>query len=202
VPAQADEQGARVEVGIHALTGTPFEGARGGGGSWAWGEGVSLAGSYRDWPVSLGLDINFTYFGTLRGRDQGGTARRRAQVFLGDLFLRLQPVQWRARPYLEGVVGFKSVTDIYTVGAVLPDPDYTTNGKKSLVHTVGVGAGVELEIDRNESSRVFLTLGVRWLHGGDVASAKRVARQDDVSFVDAKYATTTTVFTLGAAAEF
>lgn len=190
-------QGLRTYLSFNVLTGTPFEEARANGGSWAWGFGMALGFSYDDWPVTFGLDIVGARFGVLPGQVDGDSVRLRNRVIMFDGFVRLQPARWKTRPYIEGVAGFKGVSEQYIVNALIADEDNSTESDFQSVSTLGVGAGLDLTLAEKGSTRAYLTLGVRWLHGGKVSYEKYIARGDETSSVAARFATTTTLFSLG-----
>lgn len=158
----------------------------------------------------LGVDAGWSYFGTLRGRErwqEGGNsysqlARQRDRVRFVDAFLRLQPASWPLRPYVEGVVGLKVVNTVYNTGSLLPG-EGADEGPVSVVGSLGVGAGLELALmpPRSTGARAYLTMGMRWLRGGEVAYDRWISSALGSQAVRATYATTTVLYTLGIAVD-
>jgi hypothetical protein len=198
---------ARGYFSTSLLTGSPFEGAHGG---WAWGIGFSLAGSYKDWPILIGIDFYSSRYSIRRGivhdsddaQTDGTSVRRRNKVLFMDLFLRLQPATWKARPYVEAVVGFKSVRPQYTVDALIADDDNTAPSDATPVGSVGAGTGVEISLNKlSSSARTYLTFSARLLYGGRVPFQKTVANAGGSSTLDARFSSTTALFMIGFAVD-
>jgi hypothetical protein len=198
-------RGLRLYLNFNAMTGMPFEQARANGGGWAWGFGFAVGFSWDDWPITVGLDLYGTHFGTLRGSQeyvengmrQHESLRLRDQVYFFDSWLRLQPARWKARPYLEGVVGIKAVSHLLIVDALIADDDNSSQSANQSASTLGVGGGIDLTLGEKGSTRAYLSLGVRWLRGGKVGFDKTVFHGGEVSTMPARYATTTTCFFFG-----
>jgi hypothetical protein len=187
----------------------PFEGAR----SLAdWGYGVSLLGGthWRDFPVSFGFDLNAIRWGQAQSvfevrvgdSTQPLEETRTDQSVLFDSWLRLQPVDWPVRPYMEGVLGLKLLDTRYSIALVDGSGSTGTVTDQATAGTAGFGFGVDALIARatdGSGSAVFATLGVRKLWGNNAS----FTRAPDASSVNRSVAfdvpTNTTLIFLGIA---
>ena len=118
------------------------------------------------------------------------------------MWLRLQPQDFRVRPYAEAVVGFKGLFTDYSLRFEQGVGTTSATSDQDLTSSAGLGAGVEILLATDDSSgRLYATLGFRWLHGGK-ASFDRAAPVPDAATVSASFnvPTTTTVVMLGIAA--
>lgn len=192
----------RGEAELGAFLATPFEGE---GGRVGIGWRMALGVGWDRVPVTLGLDFQAAYFGrsSSRGVVMVGSERleldrsRTDSALFLDLFARLQPVSWRVRPFVEGVVGPKRLRTDYAVTFVEGTGSAETTTDEHWTYTLGVGAGLDVPL----GDRLWLTGGVRHLLGGRASYSRVVAPSSD-AVVRYDTSTTTTTFSLGFAGRF
>ena len=137
--------GARV-VGFLA---TPFGGNQAGA---APGFGFEGSLGLQHIPLTIGFDLMVAFWGseTSHTRVRAGDAlvpvdrERTDHGYFMDLSLRLQPIDWLVRPYLEGFVGSKLLETKYS----LSFPNTGTSTENVSDHdwsgSIGWGAGVDI----------------------------------------------------------
>jgi hypothetical protein len=172
------------------------------------GYGAVLTGGIQlpDSPVFLGVELGLLVYGHERRSEAFNTAIPDVRVdvvtdnsiFQSNFFLRLQPVNGKIRPYIDGVVGFKY---LYTETAVQDTDgwafdriaDYVNFDDWAFAYGIGVGAAITLwergsepASDKVQVNGVHLDLGLRYMLGTEAeylkeGSIQRVGGQ--VTFV-------------------
>jgi hypothetical protein len=190
-------QRLRGEVELGAFLATPFEGAGGRPGiGWRFAFGVG----WDRLPLIFGIEYQAAYFGESVSRDAVlvGTeeleidkTRRDTATFV-DALLRLQPLSWPIRPYLEGVAGQKQLRTDYEVAFVRGSGTAATATEVDWTYTLGTGFGVDVPL----GGRLWLSAGVRYLIGGQASYSRAVADDSDTA-IRYQTRTATTTFSLG-----
>lgn len=143
-------------------------------------------------PIFLGGDLGFLIYGYDSRREPFSTTVPDVTVrvittnniFLGDLFIRLQPDRSWIRPYLAGIVGFRyffTETQIKNVWPADQDPiaETVNLGDVALAYGYGIGCSFTLwqgDRDRGDKegpSGVQLEVGVRYMLGGEAEYMKK-----------------------------
>ena len=209
VPARAEATNAspgsplRGDGRLIGFVSTPFGGNQDGSGV---GFGVAANIGWGQFPASIGFDVMTAFLGDASSTESlrtGNTVTavrrdRSDKAYFFDLSLRLQPVRWWARPYVEGVVGTKMLETKYTLS--FPDSGASTSAvtDHDWAGSIGWGAGVDLG---SLQGGVFLTLGVRRLNGAN-ASFSRAIDAGGNTVVRYDSPTSTTFWMLGLAGAF
>lgn len=191
----------RGEAELGAFLSTAFHGS---GGSMGFGWRFALGMGWDRIPLTFGIGGQGAYFGdsSTRGEVLFGSeaieiekARTDSVLFL-DFLVRLQPLDWPVRPYLEGIAGPKRVRTEYAVTFVGGTGGALATTEDDWTYTLGAGVGVGVPL----SQRLWLTAGVRYLAGGAI-SFRAVAPAADGAI---RYSTGTTIttFSLGIAGRF
>lgn len=198
-----------VDFAVTALIAEPFEGAHSLG---EWGYGLSLLGGthWRDFPVSFGFDLSAIRWGqahsVLDTRLGDSTQRleetRTNQTILMSSWLRLQPVNWPVRPYMEGMLGLKLLETRYSFALV--DGTGSTNAvtDQASASNVGFGLGVDALLAHTtdgSGSAVFATFGVRRLWGSNASFTRAPDASSVNRTVSFDVPTNTTLILLGIA---
>lgn len=166
--------------------------------------GGSFVGSYhfRETPFALGAHLGFTGYGSESRKDilghlSGGSENPNYsyKMLFTHLVLRYEPIQSRATPYLEALIGlryFFTESRIDRGGGtpiligdwfMVIDNDETATLMESLAMSYGLGGGLKLcvaEIGKNRKSNkypvsLFLNLQTRYLLGGRARYLRRGA---------------------------
>jgi len=180
---------ARTQVGFRGLIGFPlgkFDDHVGLSG------GIDGAFTYRlgDGPFRVGGGMNALWYIIERRRaplsstipDVFVDVTTRSGVLTSYGLLRVQPIQGRVRPYVDGLFGFNWV---FTQTAV--DLDETpfdvlgpsTVNSSDFALAYGAGAGTMVGLARWSQARLALDVGVRYIFGGE---ARYLTRNPDVPF--------------------
>jgi len=202
-PPSIEASPFQAEFGFNLLTVSPF----GGGplGDYGYGLGFLFGVAWKGLPLTLGANFLYARWGSSTrefGFDVGdqvvrAALRRTDQTGFFDVWLRLQPSAWWLRPYLEGVIGVKTLSSNYTLvvdGGIGATEDQS---RSTLVGSAGFGAGLELFATGNDQgARLYVTLAFRWLHGGR-AAFPGASMNTTLRGQRAEVETTTTMITLG-----
>ncbi|HVY26180.1 MAG TPA: hypothetical protein VHB79_06490 [Polyangiaceae bacterium] len=162
------------------LISTPF-----GGNLDDPGYGFSIAAGF-GWgklPLLVGFDVMTAFLGDTRSLQYVQTGNttttiqldRSDSIYYFDLSLRLEPIDWWVRPYLEGVIGTKILFTKYTLSAA-GSSSATESSDSDWAGSVGWGLGVDLGL--NKSGSTGLSLGVRRLSGARASFSREVAGTD------------------------
>jgi hypothetical protein len=194
----------REYFGGHGVTASPF-----GLSSSDWGLGFAFdfGVGWAKLPLLLGVDVSAVWWGTSTSPASVNLGDRVAAVDLTrsdntiffDAWLRLQPWEWKVRPYLEGVAGFKEFYTDYTLHFTDGSGSTRRTTAQNGVSSLGFGAGLDVMFARNEhGAKAYATLGVRRLIGGRASftSSPLPASGARAGF---GVATDTTIVTLGVA---
>ena len=198
-----------LDFAVTAVIAEPFEGAHSLGD---WGYGLSLLGGthWRDFPVSFGFDLTAIRWGQARsvfdarlgGSTQPLEETRTDQTILISSWLRLQPVNWPVRPYVEGMLGLKVLDTRYSFA--LRDGTGSTGAvtDQASASNAGFGLGVDALLAHatdGSGSAVFATLGVRRLWGSDASFTRAPDASSANRSVSFNVPTNTTLILLGIA---
>lgn len=137
-----------------------------------WGPGILVGGGWGKLPFTAGVDFMVAYWHTQSttvalqagNRQLLADLTREDVTFFLDLWLRIQPIDWPVRPYIEGFVGTKLLRSNYSLRLVgsATSTEMTTDHDWS--NSVGWGAGIDFL--GLQPSRTSVTLGIRRLNGG------------------------------------
>jgi len=185
-----------------AFVATPYSG---GDGSAGLGFGVGADLGLQRIPLTLGLDVMTAYFGsdTSRTSVQAGDRTlladlsRQDVAYFFDLSLRLQPIDWLVRPYLEGFVGTKLLQSKYSLSFVGSSESTEVTTGHDWAGSIGWGAGLDL----GHAGPVGFTLGVRRLTGARAAFSRDADVGGNVT-VRQTVPTSNTFFMLGVSGTF
>lgn len=145
-----------------------------------YGVNLQFALGLAQMPVSFGVDLGILTYGRERRHEPFSLTVPDVEVrvttsnniAMVHSFLRLQPLQGRARPYVDGLFGIKHFFTQTSVGgdeeAVASTKNY---GDTGLSYGVGGGVGIRLYdgmLDE-KPGQVYLNLGVRYLFGPRVS---------------------------------
>jgi hypothetical protein len=161
---------------IIGFVSTPFGGNQDGTGV---GFGIAANVGWGKIPVTFGFDVMTAFLGeassveNLQTGDTVSAVRRDRsdKIYFLDLSLRLQPVSWWARPYLEGVVGTKLLETKYTLSFLGGGTSTSAITDHDWAGSIGWGAGVDLG---SPEGRLDLMLGVRRLSGASASFSRAV----------------------------
>jgi hypothetical protein len=190
-------QRLRGELELGAFLATPFEGA---GGELGIGWRFAFGLGWDRVPLTLGLEYQAAYFGESASRDSVlvGTeeleidkTRTDSTTFV-DAIVRLQPLDWPVRPYLEGVAGPKQLRTDHEVAFVRGSGAAATSTEVDWTYTLGGGVGVDVPL----GARLWLSAGVRYLAGGQAAYSRSLSTDSDTT-IRYHTSTSTTTFSLG-----
>lgn len=144
-------------------------------------------------PVSFGLDLGFYTYGNADRKEIFNpnipevTIRVRTtnNIFTGHLLMRLDPVEGRVEPYIDGLVGLNY---LWTESKVEDEDDMdeiasSTNFEDS-AFSYGLGGGIKFQVARSISeigsvSRWYIDLRVRYLFGGEAEYLKEGALRNN-----------------------
>lgn len=162
------------------LISTPFGGNLDDPG---YGFGIAAGLGWGKLPLLVGFDVMTAFLGDTRSLQYvqtGSTTtpielNRSDKIYYFDLSLRLEPVDWWVRPYLEGVIGTKVLFTKYTL-SVPGSSSATESSDSDWAGSIGWGLGVDLGL--NKSGSTGLTLGVRRLSGARASFTREVVGTD------------------------
>jgi len=156
-------------------------GGESGDGALGWG----LAGDLglQHIPITVGFDVMTAYWGSSTSRQQvrAGNVllpvdRTREDIsYFLDTSLRLQPIGWLVRPYLEGFVGAKLLKTRYSLAFPDSGKSTSTDSEHAWASTIGWGAGLDLG-----SARASLTIGFRRVSGSEASFSRAADANGDV----------------------
>ena len=144
---------------------------------------LSLGHRLGNSPLTLGVDCSFVIYGhTSRTDFISSTVPLEVDVdtendiIQGLLYLKLQPVRGRVRPYVEALAGINYLfTDTTIAGTDYPyDEISSSTNFDDLALTAGFGAGLGIRlgrqrpqiVDGSKGTQVLLDVKVRYLAGG------------------------------------
>lgn len=157
------------------------------------GFGLSVFGGlgFEGVPVVLGAELGFLIYGQEVRREPFSSTIPDVRVRVvtsnniatGHLVLRLQPPRGAVQPYLDGLVGFKyffTETRIESENRSDDEPIAASTNFDDAAPSYGVGGGVQVKLyggygerPRGHVQALNLTLGVRYLLGGEAEYLKR-----------------------------
>ena len=195
----------QVHLGVSTLVAAPLGGMR--NAHPGYGLGFLVGACWKKLPASFGFDVVASWWGSSTTRFLLDPTDRATSVDLTrsthaiyfDLWLRLQPRTWRVQPFLEGSAGLRQVNAEYDLSFTHGTGTTSTQKVQSWTPNLGLGAGVDVELARadDDSGRVYVSLGLRWLHGGRAA----LRNLDDPSAsghdVNVRVSSNSTLFMLG-----
>lgn len=181
------EPGISGQFNVRGTVGVPQGGLR----SNINGPGGGLHAYFGGWagqsPVLIGLDVGLLSYG--RTTDEvpfSSTVGPRVPVEVSTsnnvlethLSLRLQPRNWRFRPYVEGLVGFKylftrtRIGDVEDFGEGIGDDVAGSTNYDDIAFSGGAGAGFDVRLFEPDNPSaalrgVSLNLGVQYLLGSE-----------------------------------
>ena len=141
------------------------------------GYGISLQGLIRLGPTPFlaGGDLGFVVYGSqTRSEPLSDTipdirvrVRTTNGIFLPHFVLRAQPRTGLLRPYVEGLIGLKSL-HTRTSLADVDDDDIVSSDTNLSDSTLsyGFGGGLQIPLTKGREARIMLDTGVRYLRGG------------------------------------
>jgi hypothetical protein len=169
----------RFQVGIDFATGFPLNEFR--DNIDAVGLGVNGYFAYRipGSPVSIGSSFSYLNYGRTRREEPISMTIPEVfldvvttnNIYLGHIFLRLQPSRGSLRPYLDGYFGFHGLstnTSLRSQG--IDNEDIASdNISRDITPSYGAGAGLMIRVyeARRERFAVDIELGARYLKGGE-----------------------------------
>jgi hypothetical protein len=193
--------GLRLEAQLLAAMSFPFGGKESGS---AFGFGISYGAGWGTIPILIGLDFMSV------GRSSSATlqlssaddvvpttvTRTSSDRLLDfDLWLRVQPPRWPVRPYAEGFVGAKLIRASWAIAS--HDKVTKTGSDSEWASALGWGVGVDFMGLFNAVAAFSLTLGMRRLHGSDVALERPSVSDGRVVVHKRQVATNETIFMAG-----
>ena len=173
----------RADTRITGFVATPFGGTTSNAGI---GFGVGVNVGLQRIPVTLGVDLLTAYWGNSNSRIlvRAGDAlvpvdrTREDTSYLLNTSLRVQPVYWRFRPYLEGFVGTKLLQTRYSLS--FPDTGTSTNTVSEHDWAGSIGWGAGLDIGSIASGSLNFTMGFRRLSGAEASFSRALDAAGDV----------------------
>jgi hypothetical protein len=174
-PAAPPPSQLRGDARIVGFVATPFGGNTGGA---AIGFGVQGNVGWGRIPITIGVDVMTAYFGTetsqvlVQAGDTWVTADRNREdlSYFLDASVRLQPIDWRVRPYAEGFVGTKLLETHYSLS--FPDSGTSTDTVSDHAWAGSIGWGVGIDFSNVMSQSLGFTLGVRRLSGSEASFSR------------------------------
>lgn len=173
-----------------------------GDGALGWGLAADLG--LQRIPITVGVDVMTAYWGSSTSRMQvrAGNVlvpvdRTRDDIsYFLDTSLRLQPIGWLLRPYLEGFVGAKLLKTRYSLSFPDSGSSTSTDSEHDWASTIGWGAGLDLG-----TAQVSLTIGFRRVSGSE-ASFSRAASANGDAIVQYTAPTSCMMYMLGLTSTF
>lgn len=204
-PSASSESGLRGDGRIIGFVSTPYGGNQDGSGL---GFGIGVNFGWGMIPITLGFDLLTDFLGgasSLENVQTGNTytpvrQNRTDKAYFFDLSLRLQPSDWWARPYLEGVVGTKLLSTQYTLS--FPNSGTSTSSVTDHDWAGSIGWGAGVDFGGISSGKVDLMLGVRRLNGGEATFSREVDAGNGPTTVQYRAPTSTTFWMLGVVGSF
>jgi hypothetical protein len=180
--ATPQESPVRADSRITGFIATPFGGNTGNAGI-GFGLGVNVG--LQRIPITLGVDVLTAYWGNSNSRIlvRAGDAlvpvdRKREDIsYFLNTSLRVQPVYWRVRPYLEGFVGTKLLQTRYSLSFPNTGTSTSTVSDHDWAGSVGWGAGID--IGSIASGSLNFTMGFRRLSGAEASFSRAVDAAGD-----------------------
>jgi hypothetical protein len=165
----------RGDARIVGFISTPFGGNLDGTGA---GFGIAANFGWGKIPLTFGIDVMTAYFGSstsVENYQTGDTVTtvrrdRTDKDYFLDLSVRLQPIDWWARPYLEGVAGTKLLETDYNLSIIDTDTTTSTQSDHDWAGSIGWGAG--LDLGGTQTHAIGFTLGVRRLNGATASFSR------------------------------
>jgi hypothetical protein len=174
------------------------------------GFGIQLNGAIgiRGIPISVGADFDFMIYGHERRNEPFSQTIPDVTVkvvtdnnlIAGHFFLRLQPDQFRIRPYADALIGFKHLytdTKITNEGFEEQEIARSTNFDDTAL-SYGFGAGLQIQVyvspeDSESSMDVSLDFGLKYLLGSEASYLKEgsIRRENGQVTFDVKQSKTT-----------
>jgi hypothetical protein len=156
-------------------------------------------------PLTLGFDFMSAFWGSDTSHTQvrAGAAlvpvdrTREDRGYFLDTYLRLQPIDWLIKPYLEGFVGTKLLATKYSLA--FPNTGTSTDATSvgDWAGSIGWGAGLDL----GNLGPASFTLGFRRLTGGEASYSRAIDADGEVLV---RYTTSTScmIYMLGVSGSF
>jgi hypothetical protein len=126
-------------------------------------------------PFLVGGDAGVVVYGSETRREPFSTTipnvdvrvRTSNNILLAHTVVRIQPQEWRIRPYADGLIGLKH---LFTRTTISDDFDgeviASTTDLSDTTFSYGFGVGIQVPITKNRGSAVLLDGNVRYLRGG------------------------------------
>jgi hypothetical protein len=126
-------------------------------------------------PFLVGGDAGVVIYGSESRREPFSTTipnvdvrvRTSNNILLAHTVLRIQPQEWRIRPYADGLIGLKH---LFTRTSISDDFDgeviASTTDLSDTTFSYGFGVGIQVPITKIRGGAVLLDGNVRYLRGG------------------------------------
>lgn len=188
----------RFQFGIHFLSGFPQNEFKRNVDQMGYGANFSLAYHFPRSLFSVGTALSFLIYGrevreeslSLTIPDVIVDVVTTNAIVNWHFYLRLQPLQGKFRPYLDGIAGFNFLTTDTTVEHRDYSVEYiSSNNYHDTAFCYGIGGGIQVRLFHKEVRRtkpasfaVYLDAGARYLKGGRAEYLKKGSiHRDDSS---------------------
>jgi hypothetical protein len=184
----------RFEGSLQGMIAVPMAGER---GDTTLGYGITYGVGYGALPLLLGVDFMSASNGDASNISLPATADAPAllvrktsenRTLYFDLWLRVQPLHWPVRPYVEGFIGRKLAQARYSLIRSGASGEAQTVSAQDWSTSLGFGAGVDFAGLLHLADALSLTLGIRRLQSSHVVFSARadiegraVATQSDIA---------------------
>jgi hypothetical protein len=125
-------------------------------------------------PFLVGGDAGVVIYGSESRREPFSTTIPNVDVrvsttnniLLAHTVLRIQPQEWRIRPYLDGLIGLKHLFTTTSISDDFGDePIASTTDLSDTTFSYGFGAGIQVPISKFRRGALLLDGNVRYLRG-------------------------------------
>jgi hypothetical protein len=146
-----------------------------------YGFSVDLGYAFPHFPIALGLEGGFAMYGSNTFSVPLGNIKiitvdvtSENSIFLGHLFLRVQPHEGMFRPYFEGLLGLSVFNTSSSVKNQITHEEFaSTNNSTDVAFSYGAGAGVAVKVFEtreekdNKTFQIFVDARLRYFYGGE-----------------------------------
>jgi hypothetical protein len=144
-------------------------------------------------PFLAGGDVGIVTYGS-KTRDEPFSntipnvfvrVRTSNNILLAHSLVRVQPREWRIRPYLDGLIGLKHLFTRTTISDDLEEIASTTD-LSDTAFSYGFGGGVQVPISQSGGVEILLDGNVRYLRGGraDYLRKGSIRQENGLVFYD------------------